>query len=93
MTHTLSCGTGGLIITQRNKIREKLLYLARRAFTSRSVRAKPLIHQGYTRSEMDISQRSDKEKETREDVMIQGLWELQVEAIIDVKLGDTDADS
>ena len=27
------------------------------------------------------------------DVMIQGLWDLQVEAIIDGKLGDSDVDS
>ena len=25
--------------------------------------------------------------------MIQGLWDIQVEAIIDVKIGDADADS
>ena len=33
------------------------------------------------------------EKETRVDVMIQGLWYRQADAIIDVKLGESDTDS
>ena len=32
-------------------------------------------------------------KDTRGDVMIQGLWDSQVDAIIDVKLGGSDADT
>ena len=40
-----------------------------------------------------MRQGSDKDKETRGDVMIQGLWDSQVDAIIDVKLGDADVDT
>ena len=68
--HAISCSIGGLVIARHNKIRDKLLYLSRRAFTSAYVRAKPLIHQGHTRSEQEIFQGSDKEKETQKDVMV-----------------------
>ena len=48
VTHALSCIIGGLVIARHNKIRDELLYLSRRDFTSASVRAEPLIHQGRT---------------------------------------------
>ena len=54
---------------------------------------KPLIHQGRTRSELEIRQGSYKQKDTRGDVMIRGLWDRQFNAIIDVKLVDADADT
>ena len=41
----------------------------------------------------EIRQGTDKEKDTGGDVMIWGLWYQQADAIIDVKLGDADADS
>ena len=91
--HTLSYSIGGIVITHHNKIRDKLLYLSQRAFNSAYVRAKPLIHQGRTRYDQDISQVSDKHKEKRGDMMIRSLWNCQVDAIINVKLGDADADT
>ena len=84
---------GGLIIECHNKVRDKLFYLSQRSFTSSYVGTKPLIHQGRTRSELEIRQGSDKHKDTRGDVMIQVLWDRQVDAIIDVKLGDSEADT
>ena len=93
MTHALSCSIFGLVIACHKKICDEILYLSRRAFTSAYVRAEPLIHQSRTRSELEIRQGSDKQKETRGDVMIQGLWDFQVDAIIDVKLGVSDADT
>ena len=72
---------------------DKLLYLAQQAFTSASVRCKPLTHQGHTILEKEIRQGCHKDKETRGDIMIRGFWDRQAEAIIDVKLGDADADS
>ena len=68
--YALSCGTGGLVIARHNKICGELLYLARQAFNPVSVRDEPLIHQGRTRSEKDIRQESDIEKETLGGVMI-----------------------
>ena len=93
MTDALSCSIGGLVITRHNEIRDKIRHLSRRAFTSASVRAEPLIHQGRTRSELEIRQGTDKHKDTRGEMMIQGLWDFQVDAIIDVKLGVSDADT
>ena len=92
VTNELSCIIGGLVIVHHNEIRDKILYLSRRAFTLASVCVKPLIHQGRTRSEQEIHQGSDKHKDTRGEMMIRGLWDLQVYAIIKVKIGDTDAD-
>ena len=91
VTHTPSYSIDGLVIERHNEIREKLLYLDRRAFTSESLRAKPLIHQGRTRSEQEMRQGGDNHKDTIGDVVIRGLWDRQFNAIIDVKLGDADA--
>ena len=91
--HTPGYIIGGLVIARHNKIRDKLFYLSRRAFTSAYVRAELLIHQVHTRSELEILQGSDKHEFTRGGVMIQGLWDCQVDAIIDVKIGDADADT
>ena len=65
LMHTLIFITCGLVITRHNKTRDKLQYLSQCAFTSVSVRAEHLIHQGRTRSKHEIRQGSDKEKETR----------------------------
>ena len=92
MTHTLSYSIGGVVIARHNEIRDELLYLYRRACTSATVRAEPLIHQGHTRSEQEIRQGRDKDKETWGDVMIRGLWDRQFDAIIDVNLDDADTD-
>ena len=91
--HVLSCSIGGLVIARHKKIRDEILYLSRRAFTSAYVHDEPLIHQGHTRSEQEICQGSDKDKETRGDLMILGLWDHQVDAIIDVNIGESDADT
>ena len=58
-----------------------------------SVHAKTLIHQGRIRSELDIRQGSDNHNNMRGDVMIQCLWDSQVDDIIDFKIGDADADT
>ena len=69
--HILSCIKGSLVIARHNEVRDKLLYLAWRAFNSAAVSAKPLIRQGRNRSEREIRQGSEK-IETQGDVMIQG---------------------
>ena len=92
VTHALRCSIGGLVIACHSEICEKILYLSSPAFTPPLIHAKPLIHQGRTRSEQDIRQGSDKYKETRGDVMILFLGDQKVETIIDVKLGDADTD-
>ena len=72
---------------------QRFFYLAQRAFIPASVGAEPLIRQGRIRSEKEIRQESDKDKETWGNMLSQGLWDRQVESIIDVKIGNADADS
>ena len=91
--HILSCSIGVLVIASHNEICDELLYLYHLTFTSAYVRAKHLIHQGCTRSKKEIRQGSYKDKETQGNLMIQVLWDHQVDTIIDVKLGDPDADT
>ena len=91
--HALRYSIGGLVIARHNEIHDKLLYLSRLSFTSASVHAEPLIYQGRTRSELEIRQGSDKYKDTKGGVMIRVVWDYQVIAIIDVKIGDADADT
>ena len=62
MTHTLSCGTVGLVIARHNKICDEILYLAQLALTPASVLSEPLVHQYRTRSEKEIRQGSEEEK-------------------------------
>ena len=78
---------------RHNEIRDELLYLIRCAFTSSSVSAEPLIRQGRTRSDQEIFQGNEKNKETQGGVMVLFLWDRQVDAMTDVNLGDADADS
>ena len=92
VTHALSCIIGNLVIVHHNKIRDEIIYLYGRAFTSASIRVKPLIHQGRTISELKIRQGSDKHKDTRGDVIFRGLCDPQVDAIIDVNICDADTD-
>ena len=91
--HTLSCSIVGLIIARHNKIRDKLLYLSRLAFTPAPVCTKPLIHQGRTRSEQEICKGSEKSQDTQGDVMVCSLWDHQVITILEVNLGYADADT
>ena len=93
MRHTLICSKGGLIITHHNEVRDEILYLARQAFTSASVCAKPLVNKGHTILERGAYQGSDKGKDTREDVLIRVLWYQQAYSIIDFKLDITYANS
>ena len=93
LCHALSWIKGGLIIERNNEVRDKLLYLSRQAFTSESVCAQPWIHQGDTISEREICQGNDEDKNTRGDMMIQGLWYWYTCPIIDIKTGNADVDS
>ena len=61
-------------------------------FPSEALCGKPLVHQGRSRSERDICQGSYI-LETRDDVLIQGLWNRQTDTIIDVKLNNAVTDT
>ena len=49
--------------------------------------------QGRTRSEHELRQGSDKDKETWGGMMVRSVWNFQVDNIIYVKIGDADADT
>ena len=52
---------------------------------------KPLIHLGHSRSEEEVCH-GGSVSEAWGYVSIRGLWEIQTEAIIGVRFGDTDTD-
>ena len=71
---------------------EKLLYFAQRAFLPTCVLGETLIQQGCI-----ISEEEDRQGrgglETRGGVLIRILWKIQTDVIINVKFGDSDADT
>ena len=71
---------------------DKLLYLTRKFFPSDCIRGECFIHQGFRNSEGEIRQGNDR-LSTRCDVLICSLRQKKTDAIIHVKLGDTDANT
>ena len=90
--HVLICSKGGLITTHHNKVSFELLYLAKLPFLSASVHNKTLIHQFCSISDRGILQGSDK-LDTRGEVIIWGLYGRHTDDIINIKLGNDDADT
>ena len=82
----------GLAISRHNKVHDEIIYLAWKSFPSHCVHGEPLIHQGRSRSEEEVHQ-GEGGFETRGDVLIQGLREIQTDTIIDVRFGDSYADT
>ena len=70
----------------------ELLYLAKLPFLSASVHNKTLIHQFRSISDGGILQGSDK-LDTRGEVIIWGLYGRHTDDIINIKLGNDDADT
>ena len=81
-----------MFIARHNEVQYKLLYLDQQAFSSAYVCAKPLIHRDRRISDRIICQGSEK-LETWGGLIIWDLWDRHNYSIIDVKLGDADADS
>ena len=92
MRHTLSCSNGGIIIAHHNEICDETVHLAIHAFFPHCVRGVPLIHLGHIISEEEVCH-GESITETWGGVSIRGLWEIDPEATIDVRFGDSDADS
>ena len=68
-----------------------LIYLAQRDFPDNCVHGEPLIHLGCSRSDADIRQ-GGSGLDTQDDVLIQGIWEIQNDAIINIIFGNSDTD-
>ena len=52
--HALSPPLGGLVIARHNEIRDKIIHLAKKAFSPHCVCIKPLIHLVRRRSEEEV---------------------------------------
>ena len=90
--HELSCRHVELVIAHHNEVQDNLVYLEHRAFSPQCVHDEPLIQQGHIISEYKIYQGRG-ELETRGDLLIRGLWEIQAEAIIGFRMGGKYFDS
>ena len=88
--HGISSRNEGLFISCHNEVRNNLLYPDQQAFPFHCVLRKPLINQVHSRSEEELHQGRGG-LETRNDIIIRGLWERQTESIIGVIFGDLDA--
>jgi hypothetical protein len=96
--NALECKVGGLVILQHNEINEELCDLASKALAPSAVRVEPMIHSRCTAEETKakepkspvqrLSRSSNKE---RGDLLIQGFWAHGMDAIVDVRMADTDA--
>ena len=90
--HRLSYRHGGIAITNHNEVHAELLHLICQAFYPNCVCGQPLIQQVHRISEEEVGQgRGGLER--RGGDFIQGLLEIQTEAIIDVRLEDTSCDN
>ena len=90
--HALICSNIGLIIACHNEIYDKIIHLYRQEFSPNSVHREPLIHLGHRRYEEELHHRGSV-PETWGYLSIQELWEIQMEASIDVSFGYADADN
>jgi hypothetical protein len=99
--HALECKVGGLIILRHNEINQELCDLASKALAPSAVRVEPMIHSRRTEAEetkakepklpvQRLSPSSDKEPG---DLLIRGFWAHGTDAIVDVRMTDTDAKS
>ena len=88
----LSCSNGDLVIPCYNKMHDDILYLDWWYLSPTWVWGKTLIHQGHIRSEEEAC-KGRWELDSRGDILIQGLLEIQTDAIITFIFGDADTDT
>ena len=90
--HAPSFSNGGLIISPHNKIRYNIIQLSQKSFPPNCICNEPLIHKGRIISEGEVYHGSSI-TETRGDILIRGLWERQMDAIIEIIFGDDDTET
>ena len=73
---------GGLVTRRHNEVRDEIADLAQMAYGSSAVRIEPTIREGTTSTEG-----------LRADISVRGVYESQVEASLDIRVTDTDAES
>jgi hypothetical protein len=98
LQHALGCKKGGLVIFRHNKIGDKLVYLAGKAFTLSAIHNKPLIRGRGTEKvnpcpANQASTNQPVKEDDRGDILLRGFWAHGTECIVDVQVTDTDASS
>ena len=88
IAHAHSCKNGGNIIARHDEIVAELVSLSTMAFKPNAVRAEPQIHTGSSTAKSDSD--STVETSDRGDVLVRGLWSTGQDAILDIRVTDTD---
>ena len=83
VNHALNCRKGGLIIRRHNEVRDALGEILAMAYGNQIIK-EPII------SEADVSKNTPG---LVADLAVRGLWQYQSEALLDIRVMDTDADS
>ena len=81
-TRALGCMKGGLVTRRLNEVRDEIADLAQMAYGPSAVRIEPTVREGTTSIEG-----------LRADISVRGVYESQVEASLDIRVTDTDAES
>ena len=82
LQHALDCKTGGLVIQRHNEVRDCLGDMAAQVWSQ--VVREPIVKEADSKADGPG---------LRADLGIQGVWTPQVEALLDIKVIDTDAPS
>ena len=88
IAHAHSCKNSGIIIACYDNIVAELVFVSTMAFKPNAVWAEPQIHTDSSTAKAD----SDSTVETSDcgDVFVQGLWSTGQDAILDIRVTDTD---
>ena len=82
LPHALSCKKGGLVTRRHNEIRDVIANVS--SLVWNQIRVEPIVREADS---------SDNSPALINDINIRGVWLPQVEALIDVRVVDTDAQS
>eukprot|EP00957_Ditylum_brightwellii_P008930 676140-Ditylum_brightwellii.AAC.1 len=102
LQHALNCKVGGLVATQHNEVQNELVRVSTQAYSKSVVHDKPYIKNGCKCENDAASQNSpvtvfptltDKDGKLWGGVSIRGLWQRQMDVIIDVRVTNLDAKS
>jgi hypothetical protein len=98
--HALECKVGGLVTLRHNEINEELCDLASKALAPSAVRVEPMIQNRRAAEEAKakdtkppVQRLTRSSDEDRGDLLIRGFWARGTDAIVDVRVTDTDAKS
>jgi hypothetical protein len=91
--HALQCKTGGLIIRRHDELNRELASLTAMALKESSIRAEPEINPSASTTDSPNTIDSIDTNGDRGDLLIRGFWENGMDAIVDVRITDTDAKS